>query len=53
MPKVAQIFLDIPMSTDSSERSENGEFDAIVLFSGIGVAALLIAIITGVQGVWY
>ena len=52
MPKAAQIFLDIPISTGSSERSENNEFDAIVLFSGIGVVAFLIAIMTGVQGVW-
>lgn len=53
MSKAAQIFLPIPGSTASSEQSENSEFDAIVLFSGIGVVAFLIAIMTGVQGVWY
>jgi hypothetical protein len=51
MPKAAQIFM--PAVVDFSEQSEHTEFDAIVLFSGIGVAAFLIAILTGVQGVWY
>jgi hypothetical protein len=53
MSKAAQIFLPVLAPTDSTEQSENSEFDAMVLFAGIGVAAFLIAIITGVQGAWY
>ena len=53
MSKAAQIFLPIPATTDSSEQSESSEFYAVALFSGIGLAASLIAIISGVQGVWY
>jgi hypothetical protein len=53
MSKAAQIFLPIPASTVSSEKSENSEFYAVVLFAGIGLAGSLIAIISGVQGVWY
>jgi hypothetical protein len=51
MSKAAQIFM--PALVDVPAQSEHTEFDAIVLFSGIGVAAFLIAILTGVQGVWY
>ena len=53
MSKAAQIFLPILATTDSSEQSESSEFYAVILFSGIGLAASLIAIISGVQGVWY
>jgi hypothetical protein len=51
--RVAQIFLPDLVPADSSAKSENSEFDAILLFGGIGLAALLIAISTGVQGVWF
>ena len=51
MPKAAQIFM--PAVVDFSEQSEHTEFDAIVLFSGIGVVVFLIAVLTGVQGIWY
>jgi hypothetical protein len=53
MQKAAHIYLPSLVSRASSEKSENSEFDAIVLFLGIGVLAFLIAIITGVQGVWF
>jgi hypothetical protein len=53
MSKAAQIFLPIPATAVSSEKSENSEFYAAVLFAGIGLAAALIAIASGVQGVWY
>ena len=53
MTRAAQIFLPNFVAADSSAKSENSEFDAILLFSGIGLAALLIAIGTGVQGVWF
>ena len=53
MSRAGQIFLPNFVAADSSAKSENSEFDAILLFSGIGLAAFLIAIGTGVQGVWF
>jgi hypothetical protein len=53
MSRAAQIFLPNFVPADSVAKSENSEFDAIVLFSGIGLVVLLIAIGTGVQGVWF
>jgi hypothetical protein len=34
-------------------RPDRTSLDPIVLFSGIGLLAFLIAVVTGVQGVWY
>jgi hypothetical protein len=53
MPKAARIFVPISASTGSFDRSDNSPLVAIALFSGIGLLASLIAVLMGVQGVWY
>jgi hypothetical protein len=53
MPKAARISVQIPASTVSSEKSESHPLVSIAIFSGIGLLASLIAILTGVQGAWY
>ena len=53
MPKAARISTTIPASAASSEKSESSPLVAIALFSGIGLLVSLVALLTGVQGVWY
>jgi hypothetical protein len=53
MPKAARIFVPISASTGSFDRPGNSPLVAIALFSGIGLLASLIAVLMGVQGVWY
>ena len=53
MPTVIRIAAPISASFASSEKSGWSEFVSIALFSGIGLLASLIAILTGVQGGWY
>ncbi|MGB9117721.1 hypothetical protein [Bradyrhizobium sp.] len=56
MSRAAQIFAPISAlsaSSASSKKSGSGPLDPIMLFSGIGLLVFLIAILTGVQGVWY
>jgi hypothetical protein len=53
MPKAAQIFLPVSAFQGSSEKSDDRPLDPILLFGGIGLSVFLIAILTGVQGVWY
>ena len=53
MSKVARVFVPISAPTGSSDRSDNGPLVTIALFSGIGLLASLIAILTGVPGIWY
>jgi hypothetical protein len=52
MSRAAHIFAPISAFTSSSEKSDSA-LDPIVLFCGICFLAFLIAILTGVQGVWY
>ena len=52
MPKATRVSLPLPAAT-SSNNSESHPLVWIGLFSGIGLLASLIAILTGVQGVWY
>jgi hypothetical protein len=59
MPKAARISAQItasptsPASTVSSQKSESHPLVAIALFSGIGLLISLVAILFGVQGVWF
>jgi hypothetical protein len=53
MPKAAHIFAPMSAFTAPSEESGDGPLDAVLLFGGIGLLVFLIAILTGVQGVWY
>ena len=52
MPK-ARVFVPISASTGSFDRSDNGPLVTIALFSSIGLLASVIAVLMGVQGVWY
>jgi hypothetical protein len=51
MPKAAQIQSSIRLST--SENSDRAQLISVALFSGIGLLISLVAVIKGVQGVWY
>jgi hypothetical protein len=53
MPKAADIFAPMPTFAAPSQKSDDSPLDPILLFGGIGLAVFLIAILTGVQGVWY
>jgi hypothetical protein len=52
MPKAARISQSISRSS-SSENSDSAQFISIALFSGIGLLISLVAVLMGVQGVWY
>jgi hypothetical protein len=52
MSRAIHIFAPTSAFTSSSKKSDS-TLDPIVLFGGIGFLAFLIAILTGVQGVWY
>jgi hypothetical protein len=43
----------MPTFKASAEKPVDRPLDPIVLFGGIGLLPFLIAILTGVQGVWY
>jgi hypothetical protein len=43
----------MPTFEVSSEKFVDRPLNPIVLFGGIGLLVFLIAILTGVQGVWY
>jgi len=47
------MFVPISASTGSSDRSDNSPLVTIALFSSIGLLVSLIAVLMGVQGVWY
>ena len=53
MPRAAQLFVPMPATSALARRSDRIALDPIVLFGGIGFLAFLIALVTGVQGVWY
>lgn len=52
MSRAAQIFAPASAFTSVSEKSDS-TLDPKLLFSGICFLALLVAMLTGVQGVWY
>jgi hypothetical protein len=51
MQRAINFFTPISTFTPASEKTDRS-LDPAVLFSGICLAAFLVAIITGVQGVW-
>ncbi|WP_197033617.1 hypothetical protein [Bradyrhizobium sp. URHD0069] len=53
MPKAARVSAPLPASGASSQKSDGHPLVSIALFSGIGLLVSLIAVILGVQGVWY
>jgi hypothetical protein len=53
MPKAARISAQIPALTAASDKSDSHPLVSIAIFSGIGLLVSLIAILMGVQGVWY
>ena len=58
MSKAAYFNATLPTSIAASDRSakqesDHGHFVPVALFSGIGLLASLIAVLSGVQGVWY
>ncbi|MBV9559265.1 MAG: hypothetical protein JOY90_02210 [Bradyrhizobium sp.] len=57
MSKIAPLFASIPVSRVSFAKpapseADHDSFIAVALFSGIGLLASLLAILSGVQGVW-
>ena len=53
MPKAARISAPIPASTISSDKTDSHPLVPLALFCGIGLLVSLIAVIMGIQGVWY
>ncbi len=54
MSKATRVSVSIPVSPTNSDTSkESHPLVWIALFSGIGLLASLIAMLTGVQGVWW
>ncbi len=53
MPRAAQLIAAISATPVAARKSDSIPLDPILLFGGIGLLALMIAAITGVQGVWY
>jgi len=50
MPKAVRILPSLPATFTKSDSSE---FVSIALFSGLGLLVSLLAVLMGVQGVWY
>ncbi len=50
MPKAVRILPSLPAT---STKSDGSEFVSIALFSGLGLLVSLLAVLMGVQGVWY
>jgi hypothetical protein len=53
MSKVVRVSTSIPASKSSSRESEHHQLISIALFSGIGLLVSLIAVLLGVQGIWF
>ncbi|WP_194461015.1 hypothetical protein [Bradyrhizobium sp. CCBAU 53421] len=55
MPKAARISTSIPVSSasQSSDNSDATQLVTVALFSGIGLLISLVAVILGIQGVWF
>ncbi|WP_407152101.1 hypothetical protein [Bradyrhizobium sp. ORS 86] len=54
MPKAARISRSIPVSSASEDKeSDSSQLVTVALFSGIGLLISLVAVILGIQGVWF
>jgi hypothetical protein len=56
MPKAARISAKIavtPVSSAASEKSDSSDLVSIALFSGIGLLVSLVAVLCGVNGIWF
>lgn len=52
MPKAARIATPIKVSS-ASEKADTAQLVTVALFSGIGLLISLVAVILGIQGVWF
>lgn len=52
MPKAARIATPIKVSS-ASENTDTAQLVTVALFSGIGLLISLVAVILGIQGVWF
>ena len=52
MPKAVRIPTRVTTLATSSEKSESSPLISIAIFCGIGLLVSLIAMLSGVQGVW-
>jgi len=53
MSKAIRFTASIPASKVTSSKSDNHQLVSVALFSGIGLLVSLVAVLFGVQGVWY
>jgi hypothetical protein len=53
MPKAADISTPVSISAATSDKPDSHPLVTIALFSGIGLLASLLAILSGVPGEWY
>jgi hypothetical protein len=53
MPKAVRVSTSIPASKVSSKESDHHQLISIALFSGIGLLVSLVAVLLGVQGMWF
>ncbi len=53
MPTAIRVSASIPASNTASKKSDSHQLISIALFCGIGLFVSLLAVMSGVQGVWY
>lgn len=53
MSKAVRFTSSIPVSEVTSPASKHTELGPIAIFSGLGLLVSLVAILWGVQGVWF
>jgi hypothetical protein len=53
MSKAVRLTASIPASKVTSRESDTNQLVSIALFCGVGLLVSLVAVLFGVQGVWY
>jgi len=54
MPTAVRVSTSIPASKNiASSRSDHHQLISLAIFSGLGLFVSLVAVLLGVQGVWY